>query len=143
MRAKLQSKGTRSSQKRLKTISGGERRFKAWANHNISKTIVNNCNAGTIVLENIKGIRKQRLGKRFNFWNGWNFYQLQNFIEYKALQKGIRTIKVSPCHTSQTCSHCGYSLNADLNASFNLAKHHSKATQCKTPRVFLFTIIPK
>ena len=23
------------------------------------------------------------------------------------------------------CSHCGYSLNSDLNASYNLAKHHS------------------
>ena len=51
-------------------------------------------------------------------------------------------IKVSPYMTSQNCSncgkvgsrskgyfvcnHCGYSLNADLNASFNLAKHHNK-----------------
>jgi len=142
LRAKLQAKGTRSSQKLLKKISGRERRFKAWANHNISKAIINNCDAGTIVLENIRGIRNNRRGKRLNFWlNGWNFYQLQSFIEYKAIQRGIRTIKVNPYLTSQTCSkcgnlgsrskgffrclHCGYSLNADLNASFNLAKHHN------------------
>ncbi|MEK6880285.1 MAG: zinc ribbon domain-containing protein, partial [Nanoarchaeota archaeon] len=50
---------------------------------------------------------------------------------------------ISPYMTSQTCSkcglvgsrskgffvcsHCKYSLNADLNASYNLAKHHSIA----------------
>jgi len=57
------------------------------------------------------------------------------------MQKGINVVKVNPYHTSQicskcgqigsrskgffVCSHCGYSLNADLNASFNLAKYHS------------------
>ena len=77
-----------------------------------------------------------------NFWiNGWSFYQLQNFIRYKAVREGIRVIKVNPYMTSQTCSkcglvgsrskgffvcnHCKYSLNADLNASKVLAKHHS------------------
>ena len=144
LRAKLQSKGTRSSKRLLKKISGREKRFMRYWNHVISKQIVNNCEAGTIVLENLKGIRNVRKGRKFNFWlNGWSFYQLQNFITYKALQQGIRTIKVSPYHTSQICSkcgelgsrfkgffgcsHCGYSLNADLNASFNLAKHHSIA----------------
>ena len=142
LRARLQSKGTRSSQKLLKKISGRERRFKAYWNHVISKAIVNNCNAGTIVLEDIKGIRNTRKGRRFNFWlNGWSFYQLQNFIAYKSVQRGIAVIKITPFRTSQACSkcgqlgsrskgffvcsHCGYSLNADLNASFNLAKHHS------------------
>lgn len=144
LRARLQSKGTRSAQKLLKKISGRERRFKAYWNHVISKQIVSNCDAGTIVLENLKGIRKVRKGKRFNFWlNGWSFYQLHSFIKYKAEMEGIKVIKVSPYLTSQTCSkcgelgsrskgfficsHCGYSLNADLNASYNLAKHHSKS----------------
>ena len=141
LRSKLQSKGTRSSQRLLKKISGREKRFMRYWNHMISKQIVDNCKAGTIVLENIKGIRTNK-GKRFNFWlHRWSFYQLQQFITYKANLKGIRVIKVSPYHTSQichrcgnlgsrskgffVCSHCGYSLNADLNASKNLAKHHS------------------
>jgi len=143
LRAKLQAKGTRSAKKLLKKISGREKRFKAWVNHNISKQIIINCNAGTIVLENLKGIRKGSRGKRFNFWlNGWSFCQLQNFITYKAQMQGIKVIKVSPYHTSKICSkcgelgsrsegfftcHCGYSLNSDLNASYNLAKHPSKA----------------
>ena len=144
LRAKLQSKGTRSSKRLLKKLGTKEKRFMKHWNHVISKQIVNNCEAGTIVLENLEGIRNVRRGRKFNFWlNGWSFYQLQNFITYKANLNGIITIKVSPYMTSQTCSkcgqigsrskgffscsHCGYSLNADLNASFNLAKHHSIA----------------
>jgi len=74
-----------------------------------------------------------------NYWiSNWSFYQLQNFIEYKAIQKGIEVIKVKPNYTSQichrcgqlgsrsngcfSCLHCGLSdFNADLNASRNLA----------------------
>ena len=140
LRKKLQAKGTRSSRKLLKKWSGKERRFKAWTNHNVSKQIVDNCNAGTLVMENLKGIRRGKRGKRFNYWiNNWSFFQLQNFITYKANRNGISVIKVNPFHTSQRCSrcgnlgsrikhlftclHCNYSLNSDLNASFNLAKH--------------------
>ncbi|MBU1204926.1 MAG: transposase [Nanoarchaeota archaeon] len=150
IRAKLQSKGTRSAKRLLKKVSGREQRFMRYWNHVISKQIVNNCKAGTIVLENLKGIRNVRKGRKFNFWlNRWSFYQLQQFITYKALRSGIKTIKVSPYLTSQTCSrcgqigsrskgffvcsHCGYSLNADLNASFNLAKHHSNADGVSVP----------
>lgn len=62
---------------------------------------------------------------------------LQSFIEYKANIKGIEVARVKPSYTSQLCSdcgklgsrnrglfscgHCGFSLNADLNASRNLA----------------------
>lgn len=142
LRGKLQAKGTRSSRKLLRKLSGRERRFKAWANHNISKRIVDTYRAGNaIAMEDIKGIRRNK-GRKLNFWlHGWNFYQLQRFINYKAVMKGISVVKVSPYLTSQTCSqcgkvgtrlkgffrcsHCGYSLNADLNASRNLAKHDS------------------
>ncbi len=140
LRAKLQSKGTRSSKRRLKFLSGRENRWMTWVNHNISKEIVK-CREGTIVMENIKGIRTNK-GRKFNFWlHSWSYYQLQFFIEYKGIMQGKRIIKVSPYHTSKSCSrcgnigfrskcffvcsHCGYSLNADLNASFNLAKHSS------------------
>jgi len=142
LRGKLQAKGTRSSKKLLRKLSGRERRFKAWVNHNISKKIVDSCRAGdSIVMEDIRGIRRNR-GRNINFWlHGWNFYQLQKFIKYKAIIKGIRITKVNPYLTSQLCSkcgkvgtrfkgffrcfHCGYSLNADLNASRNLAKRDS------------------
>ncbi len=137
LRGKLQAKGTRSSRRLLKKLSGKEQRFMAWINHNISKDIVSKFKGNKIVMENLKGIRKQRRGKRMNYWiSNWSFYQLQCFIQYKAERKGIEVIKVKPNYTSQICSkcgtlgsrssanfvcHCGFSLNADLNASRNLA----------------------
>src|SRR3989338_11511111 len=55
LRSRLQSKGTRSSRKLLKKISGKEKRFMRQCNHEISKAIVNSINPGdTIVMEDIK-----------------------------------------------------------------------------------------
>lgn len=138
LRSKLQAKGTRSSKRLLKKISGRETRYMTWINHNISKNIVTNFNGRKIVLEDLKGIRKTNRGKRMNYWiSNWSFFQLQSFITYKANMKGIVVEKVKPNYTSQicskcghlgsrsranfVCSHCGYSINADLNASKNLA----------------------
>ena len=95
LRSKLQAKDTRSAKRLLKKVSGREKRFMGHWNHVISKQIVDNCKAGTIVLENIKGIRANK-GRKFNFWlHRWNFYQLQQFIEYKAIRRGIKVIKVN------------------------------------------------
>ena len=137
LRRKLQRKGTKSAKRKLKVWSGREKRFMRWVNHNVSKEIV--CNADIFVLENLKGIRKIRKGKRFNRWlNNWSFYQLQSFIKYKAEREGKKVVFVNPYLTSQTCSnclklgsrylssfvcsHCGFSCDADLNASFNLRR---------------------
>ena len=139
LRNKLQAKGTRSAKRLLKKLSGRETRWMAWINHNISKDIVSNFSGNKIVMENLKGIRKQRRGKIMNYWiSNWSFYQLQNFIQYKAERKGIEVVRVKPHYTSQichrcgqigirskgcfSCSHCGLSnFNADLNAGRNLA----------------------
>lgn len=137
LRRKLQAKGTKSAKRLLRKVSGRQKRYMAWVNHNVSKTIVNS--ADTIVLENLKGIRKQRKGKRFNRWlNSWSFFQLQQFIKYKAEVQGKKVVFVSPYMTSQTCSncckigsrysnsfvcqHCGFSCDSDLNASCNLRR---------------------
>ena len=137
LRGKLQSKGTLSAKRLLRKISGRETRYMRWVNHNISKNIVSNFDGNKIIMENLKGIRKQRRGKRMNYWiSNWSFFQLQSFIQYKAERKGIEFVKVKPNFTSQICSkcgtlgsrsnalfscHCGYSLSADLNAARNLA----------------------
>lgn len=70
----------------------------------------------------------------------WTYYELQQYIKYKAEMEGIKVRFVNPAYTSQTCSKCGYvdsenrleqekfvckkcgnSLNADYNASINIA----------------------
>jgi putative transposase len=110
-----------------------------WINHNISKNIVSNFDGNKIVMENLKGIRKIRRGKRMNYWiSNWSFFQLQSFVQYKAERLGIEVVKVNPFMTSQICHKCGrigsrssgcfscdhcslVSYSADLNSALNLA----------------------
>jgi len=144
LRKKLQAKGTRSAKRLLKKLSGRETRFMAWTNHKVSKQIISNLGAGdVVVMENLKGIRKN-LGRKMNRWlHSWSFYQLQQFITYKAERKGITVVKVPAEGTSKTCSRCsstsskrhsgffecrscGFHLDADLNASYNIAQLYTR-----------------
>lgn len=139
----IQSKGTKSSKRKLKKLSGRYARFSANINHIISKQIVNIPNVQTIVFENLKGIGKKRKGKVLNKWiHSWTFFQLQTFVEYKAKEKGIAVKYVDPRYTSQKCSRCGFSdkenrhkhkfhckhcgslFDADLNAAINIKQNY-------------------
>lgn len=46
--------------------------------------------------------------KRFFFLKDWPYYQLQQFITYKASLYGIEVRYVNPAYDSQTCSYCGH-----------------------------------
>jgi putative transposase len=162
----LQAKGSRSAKRHLKSVSGKQFRRRKDHDHVLSKRIVQNTPTGaTIALENLKNIRetsqmgrgkhdsKKRDNKRR--LHSWSFAQLYSFVEYKAEAHGIRVVKVDPRHTSQTCSHCrfhhrsnrrsqslfkcrecGYTLNADLNASYNIRERHlSSLATVGTPSV--------
>ena len=141
IRKQLQKCGTKSAKRHLKRLAGKERRFKADINHQISKKIVDSLNPGDIiVLENLTGIRNKRLRKpQRTLINSWNFYQLGQFLTYKALAKNIEIKYIDARYTSQRCSkcgficrsnrktqsgfcckQCGFKLNADLNASRNI-----------------------
>jgi IS605 OrfB family transposase len=119
------SEGTRSSRRRcrqlLQRLSGKERRFqsrqrcvaKTWVNHRISKAIVSRAKAtnSAIALEDLTGIRKRvnqqpRSKAERRRANSWAFYQLRQFLEYKARAAGVSLILVPPAYTSQTCHKC-------------------------------------
>ncbi|MGY2725400.1 RNA-guided endonuclease InsQ/TnpB family protein [Thermostichus sp. OS-CIW-26] len=153
LRAVLQrkaSKGTRSSRRRcrqlLQRLSGKERRFQVWVNHRISKAIVSRAKAtnSAIALEDLTGIRERvnqqpRSKAERRRANSWAFYQLRQFLEYKARVAGVSLILVPPAYTSQTChrclhihpeqgksyrsgksfkcGHCGWEGDADLNGA--------------------------
>ncbi len=112
LRTKLQKKGTRSARRRLKALSGKEKRFATWVNHNISKSIVTKAkgtNRG-IALEDLGGIRDRvtvRKSQRAQL-HSWSFNQLRSFIEYKANMLGVSGTYVDPRNTSRTCPCCGH-----------------------------------
>lgn len=142
LRRQLQKKGTQSAKRHLHKLKQKERRFRADINHQISKNIVASLNSGdTIVLEKLTGIRNKRLRKpQRTMLNNWSYFQLEEFLTYKAQAKGINIVYVDARYTSQGCSscgfvdrknreghgfccrECGFSLNADLNASRNIGR---------------------
>jgi IS605 OrfB family transposase len=141
LRKELQSKGTKSAKRKLKRMSGKERRFAADVNHCISKQIVTS-EYTVFALEDLSKIRVQkRRGKEFDRkLNSWPFYQLEQFVSYKAEALGKHVLLVDARYTSQKCSNCGHTykgnrersafrcrkcgfeLHADLNASRNIAQ---------------------
>lgn len=114
VRAKLQSKGTKSAKRKLKAVSGRENRFMSDVNHQISKTLVKQYGSDTLfVLEDLTDVsfneynlsnrsKKQRYETR-----SWSFYQLEKFLEYKAHAVNSAVIKVEAGYTSQRCPKCG------------------------------------
>jgi putative transposase len=112
LRRKLQAKGTHSTRRRLKKLSGKERRFATWTNHNISKSIVATAK-GTgrgIAIEELGDIRDRVTVRRSQRapLHSWAFAQLRSFIEYKAQKEGVKVSVVDPCNTSRTCPCCGH-----------------------------------
>ena len=55
---------------------------------------------------------------------GWAFYQLRQFIAYKALAAGIPVIPVNPRNTSRTCSECGHCEKANRKSRDEFACKH-------------------
>jgi len=112
LRAKLQSKGTKSARRRLKKLAGKERRFAANTNHTISKRIVAKAKdtGRGIALEDLSGIRERGTFRRHQraTLHSWSFSQLRQYIEYKARLAGVPVVLVDPRNTSRTCPACGH-----------------------------------
>lgn len=157
VRAQLQyksAKGTRSSRRRCRQLqqqlSGKERRFQQNVNHVTSYQIVKSAkdNNQIIALEKLTGIRERtntlpRSKRERRLSNSWSFYQLRQFMDYKAIKFGVKLVLVDPRYTSQTChnclhihpvrgesyrsskkfvcGHCGWIGDADLNGAKNIS----------------------
>lgn len=111
LRSRLQRRKTDSARRKLKRLSGKERRFAADTNHVISKRIVQTAKdtGRGIALENLTHIRERvtaRRGQRA-ILHSWAFAQLRAFIEYKAKRAGVPVKAVDPRNTSRTCPSCG------------------------------------
>lgn len=113
VRKQLQSKGTKSAKRRLKAISGRENRWMSDVNHQISKTLVEKYGKDTLfVLEDLTGVSFEdsnlsRIAKQNYDLRSWSFYQLEQFLTYKAHENRSEVLKVSARYTSQRCPKCG------------------------------------
>ncbi len=123
----------------LERIKDKERDFVKTYNHMVSKNIVEFAYKHKCEYIHVEDLNKNGFDNAI--LSKWSYYELKTMIEYKAERKGIKVRYVNPEYTSQTCSRCGYKdkenrqnqekfkclncgfeLNADHNASINIAR---------------------
>jgi putative transposase len=143
IRKTCQKAGTKSAKRKLRKVRAKESRYKRDVNHVISRRVIEKAK-GTgcaVGIEDLEGISKRTTVKKADRsrMKGWAFYQLRQFLTYKALAEGIPIIPVDPRNTSRICSecghcekanrktrddfeckHCGFKLPADWNAAKNI-----------------------
>ena len=148
VRSVLQEKGTRSAKRRLKAISGCEKRFVHDQNHCISRKLANTDGAVSVyVLEDLSSMNMLRLkgksSKTMRKWlSNWSYSDLEAKLSYKCQKNGIRVELVDARYTSQKCSvcktidkasrkgnryvcrHCGSIMHADVNAAINIRDNY-------------------
>ncbi len=110
-KAGLQRRGTKAAKRRLKKLSGKERRFRSHINHCLSKAIVEIAERTErgIALEDLTHIRSRVTAKRSqrSRLHSWAFGQLRAFLTYKAKRAGVPVLCVDPRNTSRQCATCG------------------------------------
>jgi IS605 OrfB family transposase len=140
---RLYQKAGHVGKRHLRRLGRRENRFANDMLHCISKRIVAGLRPGdAIAMEDLRGIREHGLRKaQRTALNAWAFSRLQGMIQYKAEAAGHLVARVEARNTSRTCSRCGHCersnrkgqslfqckhchhpLNADLNASRNIAR---------------------
>ena len=149
-RRTLQAKGTYSAQRRFKAMSGKEKRFSRDVNHRLTKRLAHLPDVKLYVLEDLKGIRNCKKGKRLNKrLASWPFAQFGFFLKYKAEELGKQVGFVDSRYTSQKCSrcktihkesrqkskyicqNCHFQLHADWNAAINIRDNYILSSTLK------------
>lgn len=78
-------------------------------NHQISHSVVEfalDHGAGVIQIEDLEGLKTKLSGTFLG--ERWRYFQLQEFLRYKAKENGIEVRNVDPQYTSRRCSKCGF-----------------------------------
>ena len=156
-----QKRRTRKNARRaMKRIGNREARFRRHTNHCISKRIVSIATdtGRGIAMEDLKGIRDRTQFRREQRAKmlGWSFYQLRQFVTYKALLAGVPVEFINARNTSRRCAvcghcdkanrrsqsefacrMCGHQAHADVNAAINIGAAVSPPEVSETHRVHL------
>lgn len=92
----------------LEALRSKERNYVKTYNHGISSKIVNFAlknNAATIVMELLEGYG-EKVPDSIVLRN-WSYFEVHQFVEYKAKKYGIKVVYSDPHRISQTCNVCG------------------------------------
>jgi putative transposase len=113
------------------------------ANELIEEAVENDCSY--IVFEDLTHIREDI--PQATWQHMWAFRRLYEYVEYKAIEHGLKVEQVSPENTSKRCStcgfthednrngesfacqQCGYENHADYNASKNIGFRYLRRRQ--------------
>ena len=111
-RQKRDGKRPLNAKRKLKALSGRERRFKANTNHTIAKKIVAKATdtGRGVAIEDLEGIRNRTRfrQKQRDRMSKWAFAELRGYIEYKATLCGVKVQPVDPRDTSRRCPECNH-----------------------------------
>lgn len=139
---KLQSRKNKSHSARikLKKLKRKEHNFSKNYIHHVTKTIIKNTQANTIILEDLSKIKSKNKGKKFNNrLSQLPFFGFRILLTYKAQFYGKKVETVNPAYTSQIdyrgliggkrtgCRYYGSDnvvLDADVNAAINIANRY-------------------
>jgi len=153
-RTVLQSRGSKAAKRRLRKLSGRQRRFQRHENHVIVKALVSTAQrtGRGIALEELRHIRRRVTARRDQraCLHNWSFGQLRAFVAYKAKLAGVPVLYVNPRHTRLGCSccgvidkrnrpdqatfsciECGHTAPADFNAAVNIRSRAARASVTK------------
>ncbi len=160
LRRRLQAKGTRSSKRLLRQLSGKEKRYVLNEMRNSAKLIILYALAFSgpvLILEKLTGIQTgnaRRWGRKQRYLlNTWAYKVLRHCLEIQAEEHGVQVIFVNPAWSSRTCprcgdarkenrigidyhcKYCGYRNHADVVGATNLARLwlHRHAGQPRGP----------
>ncbi|HVH72197.1 MAG TPA: transposase, partial [Candidatus Dormibacteraeota bacterium] len=125
----------------LARIRRKQARRTRYENHRVSKAIVDyaRVHRRAVVLEDLGEVRSKRSKARgYTERSQWSFYQLRQFLRYKAALSGVMVLEVTAAYSSQECSRChaltrpagkkfvclrcGHKDHKDANAAFTLAE---------------------
>ena len=142
LKSQLQSKGSKSAKRKLKTVRRKERNISRDCCMKLSNSILSSTNCTTIAMEDLSGIKDKKKGKRAsNARSQVCYHELRRILTYKAPLSGRKVVTVDPAYTSQddhrghvrgTRKGCRYYANdgivfdADWNAAINIAERASK-----------------
>ena len=132
-------KGRKKKTQALDRLRDKEKNFATTYNHMISKNVVEFAKKNQCEYINMEKLTKDGFNNKI--LRNCSYDQLQQYIEYTAQREGTPVRYTDPSYTSQTCARCGhidkenrqtqekfictkcgFELNADHNASINIAR---------------------